>query len=484
MTGDSAMKQIARRRALYGAPKGSAASSLTGTPIRTSVFGEARKLLWAERQDHHRNNEAKTEAMSPTSHKPPVTTDSQQSVRARRTGSALLALAVAACGEPLASIPDAQRVDAAPSIDSAFRPDVTALPDGGVATDLGLDIASDAAQSADATRSADVADATQSADASLDNRLSPDATSDLPATRTWTRITETGPNFGAYAMTYDEVRMQPVMFGYQQLGGSGPYAQTWVWNGRLWDSITPTSDTRPGLRFGHSLVYARDRQRVVLFGGTYSGGANGETWELSDRAWRQATVAGPGARQAHAMAFDADRNVVVLFGGYSGNRLSDTWEWNGTVWNARSPAHAPSARTGHAMVFDSVRHRVLLFGGSTPSGIADNTRATDETWSYDGVDWTLMHPPHAPSPRTDHAMVFDADSGQTILVNGTSLSSTAEDGAETWAFDGRDWRQVVTHGHPDARYGHTMTFDAARHQIVLFGGSSSRSDTWVLRSNP
>ena len=75
-------------------------------------------------------------------------------------------------------------------------------------------------------------------------------------------------------------------------------------------------------------------------------------------------VAGPG------LAFDRARSMLVLFGGLMGECsfqwcpiTNETWEWDGTDWTLRSLLSSPTPRWGAAMTFDEVRNRVLLFGG-------------------------------------------------------------------------------------------------------------------------
>jgi len=100
----------------------------------------------------------------------------------------------------------------------------------------------------------------------------------------------------------------------------------------------------------------------VLFGGNHLGVLD-DTWEWDGTDWLQRTPAHqPSARDGHAMAYDSARGVVVLFSGYG--LLSDTWEWDGTDWTQRTPTQQPSGRLAHAMAYDSARSAVVLFGGS------------------------------------------------------------------------------------------------------------------------
>ena len=83
------------------------------------------------------------------------------------------------------------------------------------------------------------------------------------------------------------------------------------------------------------------------------------------------------------------------------------------------------------------------------------------------------------SPRTAHAMVYDAARGVTVLFGGYNII-TGNNG-ETWEWNGTAWTQRMVSG-PSPRYLHAMVYDAARGVTVLFGGNNSVSgyngETW------
>src|SRR4029077_1440766 len=90
-------------------------------------------------------------------------------------------------------------------------------------------------------------------------------------------------------------------------------------------------------------------------------------------------------RTAHALAFDAARGRTVLFGGTTvapATALNDTWEWDGTQWTQALPVASPAARSGHALGYDQARARTLLFGGTTGAALQG------DTWEWDGTAWT------------------------------------------------------------------------------------------------
>ena len=116
--------------------------------------------------------------------------------------------------------------------------------------------------------------------------------------------------------------------------------------------------------------------------------------------WRQIAIDQITPRTA-VMVYDAEHSQVVLFGGQQlpGTALSnETWLWNGAGWVSAFPTAAPSARTGHGMAYDSARHRVVLFGGFDGSNEQADTwgaealALTNDSWEWDGVDWTGSPP--------------------------------------------------------------------------------------------
>jgi pyruvate/2-oxoacid:ferredoxin oxidoreductase beta subunit len=61
--------------------------------------------------------------------------------------------------------------------------------------------------------------------------------------------------------------------------------------------------------------------------------------------------------------------------------------------------------------------------------------------------------------RGGHAMAYDAARGQVVLFGGLGSSGRLND---TWVWDGTNWVQKFPGNAPPARYGHAMAYDAAR----------------------
>jgi hypothetical protein len=178
---------------------------------------------------------------------------------------------------------------------------------------------------------------------------------------------------------------------------------------------------------------------------------------------------------AHAMAYDWVRDRVVLFGGAGAlGRLADTWEWDGVTWIAMAPAHAPPARDGHALAYDLGRNRTVLFGGlGAPLFLGD-------TWEWDGTDWVDRMPVRSPSPRQGHGLAFDLIHARTLLFGGQVGVQANGVSAETWAWDGTVWNEILPSQRPIARHGHAMVY--ARGKVLVYGGKTpvlvNHFDVW------
>ena len=69
---------------------------------------------------------------------------------------------------------------------------------------------------------------------------------------------------------------------------------------------------------------------------------------------------------------------------------------------------------------------------------------SDDTWTYDGSDWTQVTTAHAPSPRAGCAMAYDSNRNVTVLFGGILDTNWPPDlYDDTWEFDGTDWTEIT-----------------------------------------
>jgi len=188
--------------------------------------------------------------------------------------------------------------------------------------------------------------------------------------------------------------------------------------------------------------------------------------------------------------YDAAHAQVVLFGGANPNSgaLNDTWVWDGRNWTQKSPETSPPPRNGHAMAYDIAHGHVILFGGiDAKMNLLNDTWLWDgNNWtqsSRDGSNWTMRSPGTSPIARLAHAMVWDAARSQVVLFGGDDANSDAL--ADTWVWDGLNWTQKLPQTNPPPRVAHAMAYDNAQSETVIYGGMFSsvnyvpENDTWV-----
>jgi hypothetical protein len=318
----------------------------------------------------------------------------------------------------------------------------------------------------------------------------------------WTpRTPAHSPPARAYAsIAYDAATGTVVLFGGQDDEGE-PRADTWTWDGSDWTKQTPANS--PGVRWGAAMAYDSTHQKVVLFGGydlhegdhdacPYPNDACMDTWTWDGADWtHEAPANSPFWRWGAAMAYDSARNKVVLFGGITCPHspcidLDDTWTWDGTDWTQEAPVtSSPPGRHDAQMSYDSSTESVVLFGGATGSNCPSPTDCPphDDTWTWDGTDWTLQTPADNPPARSDQAMTYDPVGQQVIVFGGCCLEAGPfyDPMGDWWTWDGPDWTQQGVSTNPAAREWPSMVYDAARRNVVLFGGGfccGSRDETW------
>jgi len=144
------------------------------------------------------------------------------------------------------------------------------------------------------------------------------------------------------------------------------------------------------------------------------------------------------------MAFDTAHSQVVLFGGYTNNNdivFNDTWVWNGTNWTQKSPQMSPPPLTQFAMAYDTAHSQVVFFGGRQDD--------VSETWVWDGTNWTMEMPQSSPSPRDAVSMAYDSAHGQMVLFGG-EYDFTQVFG-DTWTWTGAGATPPPRLGPPSRR---------------------------------
>ena len=296
---------------------------------------------------------------------------------------------------------------------------------------------------------------------------------------TWTKKASTpaNPVRNGAALAYDAARGEVMQFGGANL--SQWPTDTWVWDGSVWTQRTPV--TSPPMRADFPMAFDAARQQVVTFGGDGQNVLLNDTWVWDGTNWtKKSPTRIPPVRRGNMMAYDAVHQVVVMFGGRgsnSGTELNDTWTWDGTNWTQMNPASKPLARELGAMSFDVARGKVVLFGGGDTGTVKYN-----DTWEWDGTNWTKRTPANSPPVRGAHAMAYDAVRGYMVMFGGNITTYCCVFAQDTWTWDGTNWTQQNSANSPPATIT-GMAFDGARGQVMTFGGWTVphmfAEDVWV-----
>jgi Galactose oxidase, central domain len=139
-----------------------------------------------------------------------------------------------------------------------------------------------------------------------------------------------------------------------------------------------------------------------------------------------------------------------------------------------APSDHPHARSNMGLS-TAPGDTVLMFGGTYSNRFGTYLYLND-TWTWDGMTWTEQHSPTSPSPRCCFGLSYDLARHQVILFGGIDGSTYFDD---TWAWDGTTWTQLFPAKSPPSLCCVAMAYDADRQDIVLFGGNDAYSRTWT-----
>lgn len=127
------------------------------------------------------------------------------------------------------------------------------------------------------------------------------------------------------------------------------------------------------------------------------------------------------------------------------------------------------------MAYDSERQVMVLFGGRAIT----STGELADTWEYDGEEWRQIHPPQSPSPRAGQLMAYDPNREVMVLYGG---EIGEEDFSDTWEYDGTTWRErSFSDPTPDLfPYTSAMVYDARHQTMLLFGVKQYQSTDYEM----
>lgn len=169
---------------------------------------------------------------------------------------------------------------------------------------------------------------------------------------------------------------------------------------------------------------------------------------------------------AQSLEYDSVSDRLIAVG-----PLASIFLATGTSWTALDAGTIDSR--SFATAFDEQRNRLVLFGG-----LDFLVHPTNNTWELDGGTWVMTAPLARPPARHGARMAYDAARKQIVLFGGQTPTTFLQD---TWSYDGVTWTQHSISVPPAPRDEHAMAYDPVRRVVVLHGGkgfNGAFDDTW------
>lgn len=241
-----------------------------------------------------------------------------------------------------------------------------------------------------------------------------------------------------------------------------------------WETIA-SGDEGPGPRSRHELVYDRQANVAILFGGIIWDPPRklcSDTWELRGKEWRRVrTSDSPTPRHRSAMVYLPDRGQSLLFGGQGnqGEFLGDTWLYFGRAWHrSRSDDTSPAPRCGHSLAFDEQQGVAVLFGGVGPGD-----RPFGDTWIFEGNNWKQIVV-SAPDARRYAAFAYDPDLKGCLLHGGSEDDHSRHSYGDAWVFQDGRWTRLPKTFETEPRDDHGLAYHKVAKRLVMLEGVAGK----------
>ena len=230
-------------------------------------------------------------------------------------------------------------------------------------------------------------------------------------------------------------------------------------------------DAAPESRHCTAIAMFEATSELILYGGLANSTQFPETWAFDGTRWSQKKPAhNPPAMYCHAMAYDPKRKQIVMLGRLNKDKWeTTTWLWNGTDWSEAKPTTKPRFHSNAAMAYNYATGRMMLFGG---------INADSSVWEWDGESWLKIAADSSPPPRGYAGLAFDQERNEMVMFGGITNPYSPKPLIydDTWAWNGKTWRQIITPIQPSSRYGHKMEYHPILKKIILVGGQKGKRD--------
>jgi hypothetical protein len=182
--------------------------------------------------------------------------------------------------------------------------------------------------------------------------------------------------------------------------------RSWMWTGHAWQVIKATSTSVMDV-FGSRVITDAVSGHLAVFGSAFlpvDGPVTGPSCPTCETGAPVPNDVGPCCAgtinvwngTAWKQAKGYTKGPLLNGGTFVGDPSTDsdvllttngqTWAWTG-VWTQQHPKTTPTVLEGSAFAYDATTGQVVTFGGLSFGGRASGIY--DQTWTWDGSDWTL-----------------------------------------------------------------------------------------------
>ncbi|HEX7105874.1 MAG TPA: cell wall-binding repeat-containing protein [Acidothermaceae bacterium] len=176
-----------------------------------------------------------------------------------------------------------------------------------------------------------------------------------------------------------------------------------------------------------------------------------------------------------AMAYDPATGQLVDYDA-NGFPAPLTSTWDGARWTVHQQVAPPALSLGASLAYDPASQRVIMVGE-----LIINTAVTEQMWAWNGSVWTQLPTPD-PSASPAPGCMTAGSTGEIFAYNPSDASEgTAATSSHTWAWTNGGWAQLAPAASPPAGICLGMTYDAARHLVVMTfePESGTALQTWL-----
>jgi hypothetical protein len=194
------------------------------------------------------------------------------------------------------------------------------------------------------------------------------------------------------------------------------------------------------------------------------------------------TDAGQTQADAGAELTDANNPALDASVGDSGTAVADAGpvvDAGGFIegWQQRANlagANSPGLLSETMMAYLPTRAQMVLFGGYKQES---GRECEAKTYLWDGSAWSEHTGEAAPPARYKGRLVYDAARGELLLFGGGCSGQYFND---TWVWNGETWSEKTLSGAPPPRNDFAMGYDPVSERVIVFGGTQGSDRTRLL----